>query len=237
LGCRPPISRSRVVPRRDYNHYELSFSFSGSQKFQGVSAAGKDFLLPVLLGAATNAAKGVTGQTHSKADTSWQRWIEFLVKANFLDASGQGDPYLGSLDQSETHRTLGAFAHSIQMCHYIKSTKGHAGLVASTCRTAVDGVATAFIAADEPDPRLDSDGKTSFLLLRQLKGYKNKDPGKQSQTFSLLKKMFERLVAHLAIFVVLDQLMLLGFFFAMRNCENFKVSGEQQTRPIRNATW
>ena len=134
-----------------------------------VSAAGKDFLLPLLVGAATNAAKGVTGQTHSKANTSWRRWIEFLVKANFLDASGQGDPYLGALDRS-AHRTLGAFAHSVWMCHYSKSTKGHAELVASTCRTAVDGVATAFIAAAEPDPRLNSDGETSFLLLRQSKG-------------------------------------------------------------------
>ena len=67
------------------------------------------------------------------------------------------------------------------MCHYGRSTKGHAELVASTCRTAHDGVATAFIAAEEPDPQLDSDGKTSFLLLQQFKGYKNNDPGEQSQ--------------------------------------------------------
>jgi len=38
--------------------------------------------------------------------------------------------------------------------------------------------------------------------------------------------MFKRPVAHLAIFIVFHQLMLLGFFFAMRSCENFKVSGE-----------
>jgi len=122
------------------------------------------------------------------------------------------------------------------MCHYSRSTKGHAELVASTCRTAVDGVATAFIAAEEPDPRLDSDGKTSFLLLQQFKGYKNNDPGKQSQQclpFSLLKKMFERSVTLLAIFIVFRRLKLLGFFFAMRSCENFKVSGERRTHPIR----
>jgi len=121
------------------------------------------------------------------------------------------------------------------MCHYSKSTKGYAELVASTCRTAVGGVATAFIAADEPDPRLDSDGKTSFLLLQKFKGYKNNDPGEQSQQclpFSLLKKMFERPVAHLAIFIVFHQLMLLGFFFAMRSYD-FKVSGKQRTHPIR----
>jgi len=108
------------------------------------------------------------------------------------------------------------------MCHYSKSTKEH--------------VATAFIAADKPDPQLDSDGKTSFLLLRQFKGYKKNDPGEQRQQclpFSLSKKMFERPVAHLAIFTVFHQLMLLGFFFAMRSCENFKVSGERRTNPIR----
>jgi hypothetical protein len=79
------------------------------------------------------------------------------------------------------------------MCHYSKSTKEQAELVASTCRTAVNGVATAFIAANEPDPQLDSDGNTSFHLLRQFKGYKNNNPGKQSQQcppFSLLKKIF-----------------------------------------------
>jgi hypothetical protein len=36
--------------------------------------------------------KGVTGQTHRKDDTSWRRWIEFLVKANFLEANGQAPP-------------------------------------------------------------------------------------------------------------------------------------------------
>jgi len=127
------------------------------KKFKVSPLPAKDFLLPLLLGAATNAVEGVTGQTHSKADTSWRRWIEFLVKANFLEADGQGNPYLGALDRSKTHRTLGAFAHSVRMCFYSKSTKGHAELVASTCRTAVDGVATAFIAADKPDLRLDSD--------------------------------------------------------------------------------
>ena len=111
------------------------------------------------------------------------------------------------------------------MCHYSKSTKGHAELVASTCRSIVSGVATAFIAADEPDPQLDSDVKASFHLLRQFKGYKNNNPGEQSQQclpFSPLKKMFERPVAHLAIFLVFHQLMLMGFF---SRCEAAKMSG------------
>jgi hypothetical protein len=70
-------------------------------------------------------------------------------------------------------------------------------------------VATAFIAADKPNPRLDSNGKTSFLLLQQFKGYKNNNLGKQSQqcpSFSLLKKMFERPVSHLAIFIFFTNL-------------------------------
>jgi hypothetical protein len=45
--------------------------------------------------------------------------------------------------------------------------------------------------------------------------------------------MLERPVAHLAIFLVFHQLMLMGFFFAMRSCENVKVSGERRTHPIR----
>jgi hypothetical protein len=42
------------------------------------------------------------------------------------------------------------------MCHYSKSTRGHAELVASTCRTAIGGVATAFIAVDKPNPQPNS---------------------------------------------------------------------------------
>ena len=110
-------------------------------------------------------------------------------------------------------------------------------MVASTCRTAVDGVATAFIAADKHNSQPNPDRKTSFLLFRQFKGYKNNNPGKQSQQclpFSLVKKMSEHPVdQHRAIFLYFHQLMLLGFFFVMRSCKNFKVSGDQRTNPIR----
>jgi len=45
--------------------------------------------------------------------------------------------------------------------------------------------------------------------------------------------MLKRPIAHLAIFIVFHQIMLLGFFFAMRSCENVKLSGEGRTHPIR----
>jgi len=35
------------------------------------------------------------------------------------------------------------------------------------------------------------------------------------------------------IFLVFHQLFLLGFFYAMRSCENLKVSGERRTHPLR----
>jgi len=35
--------------------------------------------------------------------------------------------------------------------------------------------------ANQPDPRFDKDGKPSFLLQRQLRGYKNLDPPEKQQ--------------------------------------------------------
>jgi hypothetical protein len=87
-----------------------------------------------------------------------------------------------------------------------------------------------------PTPDSTLTEKLRSFLFRQFKGYKNNDPGEQCQQclpFSLLKKMLERPVAHLSIFIVFHQLMLLGFFFAIRSCENVKVSGERRTHPIR----
>jgi hypothetical protein len=45
--------------------------------------------------------------------------------------------------------------------------------------------------ADKPDPRIDQDGKPSFLLQRQIRGYKKLDPPEKQQealTGSIIKE-------------------------------------------------
>jgi len=96
-------------------------------------------------------------------------------------------------------------------------------------------VAAAFVASDRPDPRKDVDGKTALFLQRLLKGYKNNDPGEKHQKalpLSIIQQMVNRPTSS-AILITFHQLFLLGFFYAMRSCENFKTSGERRTEPLR----
>ena len=79
------------------------------------------------------------------------------------------------------------------------------------------------------------DGKTALILKRQLRGYKNNDPGEKHQKalpMSVLQEMVSRSTSSM-VMIVFHQLMLLGFFFAMRSCEMLKVSGERRTHPLR----
>jgi hypothetical protein len=100
---------------------------------------------------------------------------------------------------------------------------------------AVEGVAQAFIAKQQPDPRLAADGKSVFLLQRQWKGYRNNDPGNKHQKYlplDLISKMDMR-TAETQVMIVFHQLSLFGFFFAMRSCANDKVSSDRRTHLIR----
>jgi len=95
-------------------------------------------------------------------------------------------------------------------------------------------VAQAYRLADRPDPRLDRDGKSSFLLQRQIRGYKKLDPSKKQQvalTGSILRELHK--MAFTPLEKALCELFTGAFFFAMRSCEYLKVSGERRTKIIQ----
>jgi hypothetical protein len=92
-------------------------------------------------------------------------------------------------------------------------------------------VAQAYRLADRPDPRLDRDGKSSFLLQRQIRGYKKLDPSKKQQvalTGSILRELHK--MAFTPLKKALCELFVGAFFFAMRSCKYLKVSGERRTK-------
>jgi len=176
------------------------------------------------------AADGVTRNTSAKADTYWRYWVEFLHAIELQD-----DPFLTEFEPMFRLRTIAAFANTVRECTYSRSTKGYDRLVANTCRAAVDAVAKAFTAHNLPDPTAGPNGKLAFLLQRQLRGYKNNDPGTKHQKclpLEVIQTMVQRDTSSIVL-IVFHQLMLLGFFYAMRSCENFKVSGERRTHPLR----
>jgi hypothetical protein len=91
-------------------------------------------------------------------------------------------------------------------------------LASSTVRAAVEGVGQIFKAYNLPDPRLDGQKNTSFLLLRQYKGYANLEPGENQQksiTNSVLRNIY--CVVTTPLLIAISQLLVAAFFFAMRS--------------------
>jgi hypothetical protein len=87
--------------------------------------------------------------------------------------------------------------------------------------------------ANRPDPRFDQDGRPSFLLQRQIRGYKKLDPPEKQQvalTGSIIKELNSLALTKLE--KAMSELFSGAFFFAMRSCEYLKVSGERWTKII-----
>ena len=184
-----------------------------------------------LLLAAKDAQKSsVTGTTNKEQDRAWSRWKEFLTSIELYD-----DDFLKKFNQNLKVRLLSAFAQSVRNGEY--SGEAFDSLASSTVHNTVDYVAASFRDNQYPDPRLDDFGKSSRLLSKQYKGYKNTDkPTKQQKALPLCiikelakNKSTERSKA-------LGDLAITAFFFAMRSCEYLKVAckeGERKTKRLR----
>jgi hypothetical protein len=82
-------------------------------------------------------------------------------------------------------------------------------------------------------PRLNQDGQPSFLLLRQIRGYKKLDPPKKQQvalTGTILRELNSLALTKLE--QAMSELFTGAFFFAMRSYKYLKVSGKRQTKII-----
>jgi len=182
------------------------------------------------VGAARAASDGIAPSTSSKADTHWTYWLRFL---NQIELSG--DPFLQAFSTLQRHQLLSAFAQAIRECAFSQSPLGNDKLVAGTCFAAINNVAQAFEASGFPNPTLDALGKKSFLLHRLHRGFKNLDGSTRHQkciSVDEILRMCTR-ASSCPLLMTFQQNHLLSFFFAMRSCENFKVSGPRRTHPIR----
>jgi hypothetical protein len=95
-------------------------------------------------------------------------------------------------------------------------------------------VAQTFRANDRPDPRLDQDGRTCFLLTEQFRGYRNQDGSKKKQKalpMFILKKMHDLASSNWEKAVV--PLLIGAIFFAMRSCEYLETNSKEETRRTR----
>jgi hypothetical protein len=82
-----------------------------------------------------------------------------------------------------------------------------------------------------PNPLLDDNARTGFLLQRLYRGFKNADPAERHQQavpMSVIAKIGRKEISELSITV--SQLTRLAIFFACRSCEYLKVPAAKQQR-------
>ena len=175
--------------------------------------------------ASTATTAGVEPGTHSKQALAWARYKLYLKSIAIQD-----DDFLEQFTIFQRNKILGAFAHALRDGRFYKNKQS---VKAETIRAAIDSVAQTYRMANRPDPRLDQDGRPSFLLLRQLRGYKKFDPPSKQQaalTGTILRELNNLALTRLE--KVMCELFTGAFFFAMRSCEYLKVSGKRRTKII-----
>jgi hypothetical protein len=175
--------------------------------------------------ASTATTAGVEPGTHSKQALAWARYKLYLKSIAIQD-----DDFLEQFTIFQRNKILGAFTHALRDGRFYKNKQR---VKAETIRAAIDSVAQTYRMANRPDPRLDQDGRPSFLLLRQLRGYKKVDPPEKQQvalTGTILQEL--RNLALTKLEKAMCDLFTGAFFFAMRSCEYLKVSGKRRTKII-----
>ena len=108
-------------------------------------------------------------------------------------------------------------------------------MVEGSVTTTVVHVTQTFRANNRKDPRLDQDGKTSFMLQEQFKGYRNLDGAKQKQKalpMSVIRKKLEVAITDLDLKIA--RLLTGALFFAMRSCEYLETGREEVSKDKNN---
>ncbi len=107
--------------------------------------------------AETATRNAVEPGTSSKQTLAWERYIRY-IKSISIDS----DPFLNGFTKFQRIKILGAFAYAIRegRFHHHRANC----IKSESCQATIDCMAQTFCMANRPDPRLDKDGKSSFLL-------------------------------------------------------------------------
>jgi hypothetical protein len=104
--------------------------------------------------------------TNTKQNQAWSCYQLYLLSIGL-----QYDLFLNNFNWGHKHRILSAFAQSIRESRFCPKPKK----LNLSVRATLDCMAQTYKLADQPDPRLDADGKLAFLLQCQLQGYSSLD--------------------------------------------------------------
>ncbi len=119
-------------------------------------------------------------------------------------------------------KLLGAFTMAMREAQF--SRPSHVQLVKGSITSAISHVSQTFREHGQPNPTLDDDGKTGFLLQRELRAFEKGDPAekhKKAIPMAVISALAKQQISELDRAIV--QLTALGIFFAFRSCEYLKV--------------
>ena len=111
------------------------------------------------------------------------------------------------------------------------SRASHERLAEGTVRDTVQYVCATFRENGHPNPSIDGDGLTAFILQREFRSFKNTDPEEKHQKaipISVVSELIHRDGTDLER--AIGELATIGIFFAMRSCEYLKVAKPEQRR-------
>ena len=180
-----------------------------------------------MVAAADARSRATTGATTSQQALLWSRWQNFCASIEL-----HNNEFLDSFEVNDCNKIIAAFAQTVRDAEY--SLLAYCVLASGTVRGAVDDVVLTFRDNQRKDPRLDPDGKSSRLLLRQYAGYKKTDPATKQQKAlpaCVLRELFKREKTEEG--KAIRDLAIGAFFFAMRSCEYLKVPASETKKTKR----
>ncbi len=156
--------------------YSLPITDSGS--FQNSTPAQQNCFMADCIAAQAAIETAVTGKTHQDQAWLWKRWT------TYCSWIGLEDPFLDNFTCHAQIKPLGAFAMAMQEAYFSRSS--HVELAKGSISSAISHVSQTFCEHGRPNPTLDNNRKTGFLLQRELRAFKKGDPAEKHEKAILM---------------------------------------------------
>ena len=186
LYCGLAFARPSSHKRTTYSRFYHIAPTTDAAEFRNLAPAQRGNLVGLLSQSFIDQDAGIAPASMQKQVGCFDRWKRFLAD------NGIEDEWLAEFTSDQRTRLLSAFAGAVRRNKY--GTRKSAKLRGSTVKATVTNVRSTFRAHLRSDPALDTDGKISLFLTRQLSGYVDADPSvKQEKALplSVFRKMLE----------------------------------------------
>ncbi len=144
-----------------------------SKPLQNCTSAQQNYLMADCVAAKITCESAVQWDTHAKQARVWKRWWEYNK------CIGNNDLFLEHFSQHQQIKIIGAFALALWERRFLGPAYDQ--LVESTISGTVSYVCTTFRENGFPNPSLDKDARSGFLLQQLYWGFKNSDPAEKHQ--------------------------------------------------------